>query len=217
MNPGPAFINELLQSAQRLSGWHPDVSEAGAQPPRASLEPNQTLLPADLRMGDGPSLCVELKPKCGFLPTAVTVAPEHRHLKGSISRFVLQQRLKLQQVRGWPVGAPVTTLMAQPLVLPSMLGAVHIPQTHVHHRRCQSLKRTVVIAQQRSRRVSQQPIHAQGGISRASEYDPLDLFSKDPDRVRCAVAALLENPQNNLRIFRNGRPQTVRWDAVRAD
>ena len=67
-------------------------------PPQASLEANQTLLPAGLCKGNGPKVCVELKPKCGFLPTAATIVPDHRRLKTSNSRYVLHQRLTLQQV-----------------------------------------------------------------------------------------------------------------------
>lgn len=37
----------------------------------------------------------------------------------------------------------------------------------------------------------------------------------DPGRMRRAVAALLENPQNNLRIFCNSQPQPFRCYAVR--
>ena len=37
-----------------------------------------------------------------------------------------------------------------------------------------------------------------------SQYDPLDFFSQDPRRLRGATAALIENPQNNLRMFQNG-------------
>jgi len=40
-----------------------------------------------------------------------------------------------------------------------------------------------------------------GNISEFSEYDPVDLFSEDPQRVLCALKAAMRTPQNNLRAF----------------
>lgn len=98
MQAETAFVKHLLQSAQRLNATQHEIEQAAVQPLHASLEANQTLLPASLCVGDGPTVCVELKPKCGFLPAAATIAQETRRLKTGNSRYVLQQRLKLQQV-----------------------------------------------------------------------------------------------------------------------
>ena len=46
-----------------------------------------------------PVVCIEIKPKCGFLPTAATIHPQ-RNIKRQRSRFQLQQALKLAQVCG---------------------------------------------------------------------------------------------------------------------
>jgi Inositol-pentakisphosphate 2-kinase len=46
----------------------------------------------------------------------------------------------------------------------------------------------------------------QGTISTVSSYDPLDLFSGKSDRIEKALHGLLNNPQNNLNAFINGRP-----------
>ncbi|KAE8713389.1 Inositol-pentakisphosphate 2-kinase [Hibiscus syriacus] len=41
-------------------------------------------------------------------------------------------------------------------------------------------------------------------ISEYSEYNPLDLFSRSPDRICKAIEALYATPQNNFRVFLNG-------------
>ncbi|XP_055916839.1 inositol-pentakisphosphate 2-kinase isoform X2 [Eupeodes corollae] len=41
-------------------------------------------------------------------------------------------------------------------------------------------------------------------ISKVSAYCPIDMFSGKPEAMRKSLNALLECPQNNLRIFRNG-------------
>eukprot|EP00210_Caulerpa_lentillifera_P002937 g2804.t1 len=45
---------------------------------------------------NGPTLCLEIKPKCGFLPTCHTIHPENE-IKKKATRFALQQYLKLKQ------------------------------------------------------------------------------------------------------------------------
>ncbi|GJP84617.1 hypothetical protein CLOP_g14672 [Closterium sp. NIES-67] len=46
---------------------------------------------------------------------------------------------------------------------------------------------------------------AEGEVAESSTYNPLDLFSSSPPRVLTALRSLLEHPQNNLRIFADGR------------
>ena len=45
---------------------------------------------------DHPQLLVEIKPKCGFLPTSAAI-PAADDVKRRVSRFQLHQRLKLAQ------------------------------------------------------------------------------------------------------------------------
>ena len=47
---------------------------------------------------------------------------------------------------------------------------------------------------------------AEGKLAAASSYDPLDLFSNQPQRMLAALRALFAHPQNNLRLFLDGAP-----------
>lgn len=60
------------------------------------------------RIGD--VICVEIKPKCGFIPDAKTIHPSHK-VKKTASRFALQQRLKLQQVKLYTCGVDRTLIL----------------------------------------------------------------------------------------------------------
>ena len=50
----------------------------------------------------------------------------------------------------------------------------------------------------------------QGKVARVSAYEPMGLFSGDPKRMQGALLALLADPQNNLRLFRDGLPLPFR-------
>lgn len=42
-------------------------------------------------------------------------------------------------------------------------------------------------------------------ISNISQYCPIDLFSNKADRMNRAIKGLIENPQNNLKMFQDGK------------
>ncbi|XP_072521849.1 inositol-pentakisphosphate 2-kinase [Salminus brasiliensis] len=99
--------------------------------------PNLTHL-SPCHFGDHrPPLCVEIKPKCGFLPFSRHVSKE---CKRKVCRFCMHQHFKL----------------------------------------------------------------ANGKWNRLSRYCPLDLFSGSKQRMFVAIKHLLEEPQNNLKIFKGG-------------
>uniref|UniRef100_A0A061QJI7 Inositol-pentakisphosphate 2-kinase n=1 Tax=Tetraselmis sp. GSL018 TaxID=582737 RepID=A0A061QJI7_9CHLO len=87
-----------------------------------------------------PTVCVELKPKCGFMVDGSTVHPAHG-AKLTHTRFHLQQLAKVDS----------------------------------------------------------------GSVERASNYSPPDMFSNDPLRLWAALNALVRDPQNNFRVFLDGR------------
>ncbi|KAL4646354.1 inositol-pentakisphosphate 2-kinase-like [Arapaima gigas] len=106
-----------------LSGW-------------ALCLPNLTQLPDHL--GEHrPALCIEIKPKCGFLPWSRHVTKD---VKLKVCRFCMHQHLKISS----------------------------------------------------------------GKWKRRSQYCPLDLFSGNKQRMFLAIKHLLEESQNNLKIFKNG-------------
>ncbi|XP_048872903.1 inositol-pentakisphosphate 2-kinase-like [Brienomyrus brachyistius] len=107
----------------RFSGW-------------ALCLPNLTKFP-DHHREHRPPLCIEIKPKCGFLPFSRQVTKE---VKWKVCRFCMHQRLKVSS----------------------------------------------------------------GVWKRLSKYCPLDLFSGNNQRMHLAIRNLLDEPQNNLKIFRDG-------------
>ena len=52
----------------------------------------------------------------------------------------------------------------------------------------------------------------QGKVKRLSNYNPLDLFSGEVQKVEAALAALFEEPQNNLQLFLDESPMQLTHD-----
>nr|XP_014720308.2 inositol-pentakisphosphate 2-kinase isoform X2 [Equus asinus] len=84
-----------------------------------------------------PILCVEIKPKCGFIPFSSDVTHEMKH---KVCRYCMHQHLKV----------------------------------------------------------------ATGKWKQISKYCPLDLYSGNKQRMHFALKSLLQEAQNNLKIFKNG-------------
>ncbi|XP_035672394.1 inositol-pentakisphosphate 2-kinase-like [Branchiostoma floridae] len=101
--------------------------------------PDACKLPTVDSCGQGPVVCVEVKPKTGFLPEIVTI-PDVHAVRRSVCRYCMQQCLKL----------------------------------------------------------------CQGKIKERSQYCPLDLFSGTASRMVYAIKALVQNPQNNFKVFEDG-------------
>jgi inositol-pentakisphosphate 2-kinase len=45
---------------------------------------------------------------------------------------------------------------------------------------------------------------SENSIKNVSNYCPLDLYSRNPQRIRKALLEIFENPQNNLKLYFNG-------------
>nr|XP_005987157.1 PREDICTED: inositol-pentakisphosphate 2-kinase [Latimeria chalumnae] len=99
--------------------------------------PNLTRLQTCHFIETQPTLCIEIKPKCGFLPFSSHVSKE---IKRRVCRYCMYQRLKV----------------------------------------------------------------ANGKWKKISKYCPLDLFSGNKQRMCFALTSLLQEAQNNLKIFKNG-------------
>lgn len=100
VHPPAAFLRQL---EHRLGAGRAGLRLEGA----AVLLPDAAALPPLLGMPAvvaSPTFAVELKPKCGFLPSAATVA--QHCVKRLVSRFALHQRIKHAQGRVTQACAP---------------------------------------------------------------------------------------------------------------
>lgn len=99
--------------------------------------PDLTKFQTSPQLEKRPPLCIEIKPKCGFIPFSSHITKE---IKQHACRYCMHQHLKV----------------------------------------------------------------ANGKWKRMSKYCPLDLFSGNKQRMYIALKSLLQEPQNNLKIFKNG-------------
>ncbi|KAM8931094.1 inositol-pentakisphosphate 2-kinase [Pelodytes ibericus] len=99
--------------------------------------PNLTRLQTFPFIEHRPIYCIEIKPKCGFIPSSAHITKE---IKRKVCRFCMHQHLKV----------------------------------------------------------------AKGKWKRISKYCPLDLFSGNTQRMHFALMNLLQESQNNLKVFKNG-------------
>ncbi|KAM9324114.1 inositol-pentakisphosphate 2-kinase [Gastrophryne carolinensis] len=99
--------------------------------------PNLTRLQTFPFIEHRPIFCIEIKPKCGYIPSSALITKE---IKKKVCRFCMHQHLKVSK----------------------------------------------------------------GKWKRISKYCPLDLFSGNQERMHFALMSLLQDPQNNIKIFKNG-------------
>ncbi|CAF89733.1 unnamed protein product [Tetraodon nigroviridis] len=102
-----------------------------------------------------PPLCVEIKPKWGFLPSSKHVSKD---IKSRVCRFCMYQLYK-------PEHLGVCGSSSTPPLCPG----------------------------------------SHGQVEEAHLYCPLDLFSGNKQRMHFAIRQLIEEPQNNLKIFKGGQ------------
>lgn len=148
-----------------------------------------------------------LLPRFDLVGRVVPVAPA---LVNAIDASIAPHRPHARRHRRLDAGQPTATL------LPDMTAAG--PQPHAPAL-CVELKpkwcflpdAAVVADAPIKARVCRFCMHqrlklARGEIDRVSAFCPIALSSDDPAAVRGAVDALLRTPQNNLRLFFDGRP-----------
>ncbi|TFK04982.1 vacuolar protein sorting-associated protein 4A [Platysternon megacephalum] len=131
------FVKQLclkIQSERPESRCDKDLDTLSGY---AMCLPNLTRLQTYHFVEHRPILCVEIKPKCGFIPFSSHVSQEIKH---KVCRYCMHQHLKV----------------------------------------------------------------ANGKWKRLSKYCPLDLFSGNKQRMHFALKSLLQEAQNNLKIFKNG-------------
>ncbi|XP_054514875.1 inositol-pentakisphosphate 2-kinase isoform X1 [Pan troglodytes] len=131
------FVKQLclkIQSERPESRCDKDLDTLSGY---AMCLPNLTRLQTYRFAEHRPILCVEIKPKCGFIPFSSDVTHEMKH---KVCRYCMHQHLKV----------------------------------------------------------------ATGKWKQISKYCPLDLYSGNKQRMHFALKSLLQEAQNNLKIFKNG-------------
>ena len=153
-------------------------------------------------------ISVEFKVKSGHVSTSPFV-PDSRSVKRRHHRYKLMQ-VRLCMVMVYPlISSPCylcfkccthntrTKLTSITLVLISSFIFSFKPFSFTLNPQCHK------IASQ-ARKSAGAPVWG-GSIAAASLYNPTDLCSGESSRVRVAVKALLEAPQNNFRVFLDGQ------------
>ncbi|KAG7655156.1 Inositol-pentakisphosphate 2-kinase [Arabidopsis suecica] len=102
VNPGILLLvaKEFLESVEKIitsqrPSWRADVASVDTNRSSVLLMDDLTLF-AHGHVEDKPCLSVEIKPKCGFLPSSSFIAEENV-IKKSITRFEMHQVLKLRE------------------------------------------------------------------------------------------------------------------------
>jgi len=125
-----------------------------------------------------------------------------------VAQRIEKSRPKWRRLHGLDVQLKVGLLMTDNTELPAVPGDVCVcVEIKV---KCGYLPSSPWVTREVKRRVSAFQMHQQLKLAKGKEtvpsrYDPVDLFSADEGRVRKALTALVEVPQNNLQVFVNGK------------
>lgn len=104
VDPGVRILvtREFLESVERNSlcqrpGWRVNTANVDCFSDSVLLMSDHSVFPHGASKG-APCISVEIKPKCGFLPSSSYIADENA-IKKNVTRFKMHQVLKLQQLQ----------------------------------------------------------------------------------------------------------------------
>ncbi|XP_027621322.1 inositol-pentakisphosphate 2-kinase [Tupaia chinensis] len=203
------FVKQLcvkIQSERPESRCDKDLDTLSGY---AMCLPNLTRLQTYRVAEHRPTLCVEIKPKCGFIPFSSDVTHEMKH---KVCRYCMHQHLKVKS----RCDKDLDTLSGYAMCLPNLTRlqtyrvAEHRPTLCVEIKpKCGFIPFSSDVTHEMKHKVCRYCMHqhlkvATGKWKQISQYCPLDLYSGNKQRMHFALKSLLQEAQNNLKIFKNG-------------
>ncbi|GFR41845.1 hypothetical protein Agub_g2624 [Astrephomene gubernaculifera] len=203
-------------------------AHAGCSGFPALLQPDHTTFHATALQGYtgvGPAICLEIKPKWGVRPGGGSCQQQQQQQQSVQSSPQAESAVVESLVAAASSGA-CPSAEAKPstgaaLAAPAVVGQ-QCPACSSEGRSTEqqgerqgelavvdvaAAEGTVVDVRHRYPRFLLHMLfkHVKEGAP-LSYYNPLDLFSGEPGRMRRALRCLLESPSNNLRVFKDGVP-----------